>query len=103
MASNDEDIINQIQETYSEYDYLLDPHTATGIRATRILSHDDEAVVTMATAHPAKFVDAIKKAIPSYVIDPPKQLEDSQKREEVFTVLPDNLESVKNHILKNIQ
>jgi len=103
LASNDEDIINQIQETYSEYDYLLDPHTATGIRATRILSNDDEAVVTMATAHPAKFVDAIKKAIPSYVIDPPKQLEDSQKREEVFTVLPDNLESVKNHILKNIQ
>ena len=54
LASNDEQIISQIKETFSNHNYLLDPHTATGIRAANQLALKEETIVTMATAHPAK-------------------------------------------------
>ena len=42
---------------------LLDPHTATGIHAARMCQEEpDVATVVLATAHPAKFPDAVKKA-----------------------------------------
>ena len=40
---------------------LIDPHTATGTAAARRL-RTDHPVVTMATAHPAKFPDVVEQA-----------------------------------------
>ncbi|RMF48377.1 MAG: threonine synthase [Deltaproteobacteria bacterium] len=42
--------------------YILDPHTATGIAAARELSDGSCPVVCLATAHPAKFPDAVQQA-----------------------------------------
>ena len=44
---------------------MLDPHTATGVRAARVRLAADPAtpVVALSTAHPAKFPDAIERAI----------------------------------------
>ena len=42
--------------------YLLDPHTAVGVAIGRSLRGGREPVVTLATAHPAKFPDAVEKA-----------------------------------------
>ena len=43
---------------------LVDPHTATGTGAARRLARSDAGVpvVTLATAHPAKFPDAVERA-----------------------------------------
>ena len=82
---------------------MLDPHTATGIRATEALSVKGEPVVTMSTAHPSKFVDAIEQAIPGFVIEQPEQLKASSNREEVFTLLTDDLDTIKNYITSNTQ
>ena len=38
LSSTDEQIIRQIKKTYSNFNYLADPHTATGLRATEIIS-----------------------------------------------------------------
>ncbi len=46
----------------SETGYLLDPHTAVGVKAARELVHDGTPVVCLATAHPAKFGDAVVEA-----------------------------------------
>jgi threonine synthase len=46
-----------------ETGYLLDPHTAVGVRAAQELVKDGSAVVCLATAHPAKFGDAVEQAI----------------------------------------
>ena len=40
---------------------LIDPHTAVGLAAARA-SAGDTPVVTLATAHPAKFPDAVERA-----------------------------------------
>ena len=51
-----------IAEINSKYGYVIDPHTAVGIRAARTIVTDDP-IVCMATAHPAKFPDALGRAI----------------------------------------
>jgi len=41
-------------------DYLLDPHSACGVAAADKCSGDNEVTISLATAHPAKFDEAIK-------------------------------------------
>ena len=53
--------IDTIKDTWDQYDQLIDPHTAVGVAASR-LSLNDGPVVCLATAHPAKFPDAVKQA-----------------------------------------
>ena len=103
LASNDEQIVNQIKETFSNHNYLLDPHTATGIRAANKLALKEETIVTMATAHPAKFIDAMKNALPEHQFSEPSQLKPTKKREEVFSVLPNNLNAVKDYVRTNLK
>ena len=103
LASNDEQITDQIKETFSNHNYLLDPHTATGIRAANKLAQKEETIVTMATAHPAKFIDAMKSALPDHQVKEPSQLKPTKEREEVFTVLPDNLKVVKDYVRMNLK
>ncbi len=57
-ASNTE-CLDEIRKYKQEYDYLLDPHTACGIAAYEQYNGEDEVCVTLATAHPAKFDEAI--------------------------------------------
>ena len=63
---NDELTLSTMADVYRESGMLIDPHTAVGVSAARQLrERDGESgvpVVTMATAHPAKFPDAVKKA-----------------------------------------
>lgn len=44
----------------AETDYLLDPHSACGVAAANKCSGDNEITISLATAHPAKFDEAIK-------------------------------------------
>lgn len=53
-----------MQWGYSRADQILDPHTAVGLAAARTLDvAADVPIVTLATAHPAKFPDALHEAI----------------------------------------
>jgi len=76
----------------------LDPHTAIGYAAA--LAADlpaDVPVVTLATAHPAKFRDAVERATgtrPSL----PLRVGDLFDREERYDVLPNDLAAVQSHI-----
>ncbi|MBY6242067.1 threonine synthase [Methylosinus sp. Sm6] len=64
-SSNDEETTAEIARTFRETGYVLDPHGATGVRAARRRLAEDPAtpVIALATAHPAKFPDAIEAAI----------------------------------------
>jgi threonine synthase len=54
----------EIRRLWSETGYLCDPHTAVGTAAARTVARDPAVpVVTLATAHPAKFPAAIAAAI----------------------------------------
>jgi threonine synthase len=69
-AVTEEETLATIRQVYEEHDYLLDPHTAVGVKAAQELKQD-RPVVCLATAHPAKFGDAVQKAIGKDVELPP--------------------------------
>ena len=52
-----------IRDTYRGHGYLLDPHTAVGVAVAQRFLRPDEPMVCLATAHPAKFPDAIREAL----------------------------------------
>lgn len=59
---DDQQTLEQISSFYHHTGYILDPHTAVGVKAAGDVG-DDVPLVCLATAHPAKFPEAINKAI----------------------------------------
>ncbi len=84
----------EIGRLYRACGYVADPHTAIGIAAARALPVGTGVpVVAMATAHPAKFAEAVERAIG--VPPPPHpQLAELDQLEERFTVAPNDLRAV---------
>jgi threonine synthase len=77
---------------------VLDPHTAVGVHVA--LQHAGESpMVVLATAHPAKFPDAVRAAT-GVNPDLPSKLKGLMERPESFTVLPNSAEAVKSLILE---
>lgn len=61
-SGNTDTTMATIRHYYQEYDYLLDPHTAVGVHVAKQFASRDEPMICLATAHPAKFSDAIQMA-----------------------------------------
>ena len=70
-AISEEEVMATIKQFKDEYDYLLDPHSGVGVAAA--LRHKKQGVhmVCLATAHPAKFGEAVETATGSAVDLPP--------------------------------
>lgn len=102
-AVDDEQTVRTIADVYQSTEYLLDPHSAIGVEAARqVRRRQDIPMVTLATAHPAKFPDAVKKA--GYPGDPalPSHMSSLFEDEERYTVLANELHVVQNFIVDNI-
>ncbi len=96
--STDSELLAEIRRVHAETGLLIDPHTATGTLAATRLARD-RPVVTMATAHPAKFPDAVERATG---IRPalPDHLADLFKREERTEDVPNNLAVVEDYVAR---
>lgn len=58
---NNAECLETIETYHNRYEYLLDPHSACGIAAYEGVEHSKDSVfVSLATAHPAKFDEAIR-------------------------------------------
>ncbi|WIY53486.1 threonine synthase [Devosia sp. YIM 151766] len=86
-----------IAETQKTSGYLLDPHTAVGVGVARRLPHDGTPMITLATAHPAKFPAAVAEASG---IEPalPAWLGDLYERPERVTVLDNDQRQIEDFI-----
>jgi threonine synthase len=82
--------------TLKASDYLLDPHTAVGVHVAR-LHLGPTPMVTLATAHPAKFPAAVEQAT-GIAPTLPAWLADLHAREERLTVLANEQAEVENFI-----
>jgi threonine synthase len=84
----------EIRRLHAATGYLADPHTAIGIAAARALPcAGGVPLVALATAHPAKFPDAMQQATRHRPPLPPR-MADLFERKERFTVLPNDLSIV---------
>ena len=62
-AVSEEEVAKTIAEFHKEFGYVLDPHTAVGVKAAKDLKTGGVPIVCLATAHPAKFPDVVREAI----------------------------------------
>lgn len=90
-----------IKDVYGETAEVIDPHTAVGIGAGRKYmknkAYKGEIIITLATAHPAKFPEAIKKTL-GIDVALPNFLSDLMDKEEKMEILPNSLEKVREFI-----
>ena len=89
-----------IGDVYKETGYLLDTHSAIGVGAARARRWDKAVpMVILATAHPAKFPDAVKAASGVHP-ELPSHLSDLYERKEKYTELPGSFDAIKGYIEK---
>ena len=98
FALDDEGTLEEMRRLKRESGYVADPHTAVGTAAAR--AHPGERGVPMvvaATAHPAKFPDAVRAALAEAPALPP-HLADLFEREERYSVLPNDLAGIEGFV-----
>jgi threonine synthase len=95
--ANEAETSDTIARTQREAGYLLDPHTAVGIAVGQNLELGDAPIVTLATAHPAKFPAAVKAATG---IEPalPAWLSDLYERPERYDRLSNDQGAIEDYI-----
>jgi threonine synthase len=91
--ANDHDTLSTIRSVYEETGMLIDPHTAVGVKAARDLAEDGVTMLTLATAHPAKFPDAVERAT-GVRPELPEHLADLFSKPERTNDLPNDLAAV---------
>ncbi|MCX2695926.1 threonine synthase [Ochrobactrum chromiisoli] len=89
-----------IKSVLNDDGYLLDPHSAIAVKVAREKVSGTAPMVVLATAHPAKFPDAVKAASG---ITPalPGWLSDLMDRKESFTVLHNDLKIVEEYVRRH--
>ncbi|MCW6507797.1 threonine synthase [Lichenifustis flavocetrariae] len=95
-------VTDEIAAVQRDNDYTLDPHTAIGLRAARTLLRQNPTtpVVALATAHAAKFPDAVERASGVRPKLPP-HLADLLDRPERVSVLPNSRAEVETFIRRH--
>lgn len=96
---DDNGTVETIKSVYHDTGYVADPHTAIGIAAARKCGTDQATpVVCLATAHPAKFPQAIEKTNSVPVSHVPAHMSDLFEREERYQVLANDLAVVQKYM-----
>ena len=93
---DDGETMEMIRRIHREEGYLVDPHTAVGLRAAEKCGIEPP-VVCLACAHPAKFGEAIWEAV-GFSPDLPPQLEEIERRETRCTEIEADTDAVRKFI-----
>jgi len=95
---DDEQTLAVMKTTQAKTGEMLDPHSAIGV-AAGIKGHSNKTstLVALATAHPAKFPDAVEKATGARP-PLPAHMADLFDREERFDVLANDLGAVRDYV-----
>ncbi|MEZ5138330.1 MAG: threonine synthase [Acidimicrobiales bacterium] len=97
-AFDDEATRAEIRRTFEATGVVLDPHSAVGVAAARAARRAPEVpMVCLATAHPAKFPDAVEQAI-GVRPELPEHLADLLDRPERFDELPADLGALQAYV-----
>jgi threonine synthase len=99
-AASEADVADCMRRYLREFGYLLDPHTACGVTAAERVRPEGQTVV-LATAHPAKFPDAVERATG---VRPqlPARLSSLMADPERSSNLPNDLAAVENFVVRAI-
>ena len=96
------DRLQTIKTLYEQYNELVDPHTADGIKVAKELQQDGETIICAETALPVKFAETIVEAIGPINIARPKHTEGLEDLEQHVIVLDNNAELVAEQIRQQV-
>ena len=94
---DDPETLEVMGRVHAESQMFIDPHTAVGIGVAQRCRRPGELVVSLATAHPAKFPDAVLNATGCRP-DPPPALAALADRPERCTSLPNDITAIKDFV-----
>jgi len=97
ISVTDNETKNTIKETYKKYKVILEPHGAVGYNAL-LKSKIGGLIVSLETAHPAKFPEIIREEI-GIDLKLPKSMEGLEKKKEKFSKLGNDYEEFKEFLL----
>lgn len=98
LGVDDDTTCEVIRQVYEASGFLIDPHTAVGVKAARVCNQDKSVpMITLATAHPVKFADAISRAGLDYPALP-AHMQDLFEREERYDVLDNSIGEVTRYM-----
>jgi threonine synthase len=91
--SDDAETLEVMKRMHRDHGMFVDPHTAVGIASAEHCAEPGVPTITLATAHPAKFPEAVAKATG---VEPPlpEHLADLMQRTERIVDLPNDLQAV---------
>jgi len=99
-SMDENEVLNTIKSVYEKFNIVLDPHSAIGYGAFDKVNLKGNNVV-LATAHPCKFPDAIKKAI-NLKPQLPRELAFVLDEKENYDIIENNLNKIKKYIKERI-
>jgi len=97
QAVGETETLEQIRSTYRYSKYILDPHSAVGVKAAEGMP----GTVCLATAHPAKFGDAVRRAI-GVEAEPPPSLQGLMEKETRCALLDADSSVIKNFMQETL-
>ncbi len=100
--TDEDEVREEIRRTFRETGELVDPHTAVGLHVARRQAAPDAAMVSLSTAHPAKFPEAVERAT-GHRPELPERLAHIMEAEERFSVLPASLDAIEEFITARVQ
>lgn len=96
-SASEAEVAACIRETRAATGYLLEPHTACGVIAANKIARSATPEVVLATAHPAKFSEAMAEIVGAST-PLPERLAQLLNKPERVTVLDNDLAAVKTYI-----
>jgi len=98
---NQSETLETIRSFHNETGYLLDPHTAVGVKAALKTLPVDSAKICLATAHPAKFGETVEKAL-GKAISPPEAVKELEGKPTRCELMDADLKKVREFIVAHI-
>ena len=98
-AVSDDETTATIDHFFKQKEIILCPHSAIGVRVGQAFVDAGETVVSLGTAHPAKFKETVESALDRSIQIPPA-LKDVIKKQESVKVIPPNQDIVASEIRK---
>ncbi len=101
-SHSDEETLNAIKQVHQKYNYVFDPHGAVGFLALQKYLKEnpgDYNSIILETAHPAKFLETVEKAIDSK-IEIPERLKICLNKEKISIKISNKFEKFKEFLMK---
>ena len=101
-ASVDQDAtVRTIRDFYTETGYLLDPHSAVGVKAALDLLQPDSLRICLATAHPAKFSETVERSL-GFQPPPPESVKELYGKPTRCEIMEADIDKVREFFIAHV-